>query len=120
MRDIGHRSRWGCLHLLDREIDRVAEFDSVLALEDVLIGRLDQLTEVVLVPLQDKINPVVCTRHDRELDLSAWREAVVDLPSMAQPVHCRWEDLPQTATWKVKRLELKRRMQDGTLVTVNR
>lgn len=119
MRDIGHRSKYGCLHLLDREVDQVAELDSVLALEDVLINRLDQLTEVVLVPLDDRISPVVCTRHDNSLDLGAWRKAVADLPSMSEPVHCRWEDLPQTATWKVKRLELRRQMQDGTLVTVN-
>jgi acyl-coenzyme A synthetase/AMP-(fatty) acid ligase len=109
MGDLGYRTRWGCLHLTDREVDEIPGFGSTLAVEDRLFSRLPQLAEVVVVPSPDgPPHPVVCTRDDRPLDRAAWRAAVRDLPAMAEPVHWRRADLPQTATLKVKRLELAR------------
>jgi acyl-coenzyme A synthetase/AMP-(fatty) acid ligase len=52
--------------------------------------------------------PVVCTKDDLPLDLAAWRATVADLPPMADPVQWRLQDLPHTATTKIKRLELAR------------
>jgi acyl-coenzyme A synthetase/AMP-(fatty) acid ligase len=118
MQDIGHRGRWGCVHLLDRAIDRIPEMDSVLTVEDTVLSRDHQLTELVVVPLPGGLQPVVCTRHDRPLDRGAWAAAVRDQPAMAEPLHCRWADLPQTATWKVKRTELRRVLQEGGLTTL--
>jgi hypothetical protein len=51
---------------------------------------------------------VICTRDEQPVDPAAWRAAVADLPTMAAPVQWRMEDLPQTATTKIKRLELGR------------
>lgn len=117
MGDVGFKSRWGCLHLLDRQVDQVPELDSLLALEDSLINRVHQLTEVVVVPRPSgALQPVVCTRNHQPFDHGAWKAAVAGLPRMADPLHCPWEDLPQTATWKVKRLELARLLEEGELV----
>jgi acyl-coenzyme A synthetase/AMP-(fatty) acid ligase len=77
----------------------------------VLFGRLDELSEVVIVPGPDGgAVPVVCTKENRPLDLSAWRVATADLPAMANPIQWRIEDLPHTATGKIKRLELAARL----------
>lgn len=109
MGDVGYRTKWGCVHLLDREVDLIEDFGSTLAVEDQLFGKLDNLLEVVIVPGRGNLaTPIVCTKDDVPLDLEAWRSAVVGLPKMADPVQWRHEDLPQTATTKIKRLELAR------------
>jgi acyl-coenzyme A synthetase/AMP-(fatty) acid ligase len=113
--DMGYRSRWGCIHLLDREIDRGTGLDSNLAVEDRLMQRLDELVEVVLVPGDGLPLPVVCTRGDRPLDQGAWTRATADLPKLAEPWQCRFEDLPVTSTWKIRRPELTRRITAGEL-----
>ncbi|MFW3462682.1 class I adenylate-forming enzyme family protein [Streptomyces sp. 058-1L] len=112
MGDVGYRTKWGCLHLLDREVDEIPGIDSTLELEDKLFGRLPELTEVIIVPGPDGLAvPVVSTRDNKPLDAVVWRSAVADLPALAEPVLWRIEDLPQTATTKIKRLELARRLQ---------
>ncbi|MFG1811939.1 AMP-binding protein [Streptomyces sp. NPDC049040] len=110
MGDVGYRTRWGCIHLLDREVDVIPGFGSSLAAEDLLFTQLDQLAEVVIVPGAQGTPPVpvVCTKDGRPLDPAAWRAAAARLPAMAEPVHWRLEDLPQTATRKIKRLDLAR------------
>lgn len=109
MGDVGYRTKWGCVHLLDREIDLIEDFGSTLAVEDELFGKVDNLVEVVIVPDGNSVpTPVVCTKNNEPLDLEAWRSAVAGLPKMADPVQWRHEDLPQTATTKVKRPELAR------------
>ncbi|MFF4346882.1 class I adenylate-forming enzyme family protein [Streptomyces sp. NPDC001530] len=109
MGDVGYRTKWGCLHLLDREVDVIEGFGSTLAAEDRLFARLDDLAEVIIIPGADgRAVPVVCTKDDVPLDLDAWRAAAEGLPPMADPVQWRLADLPQTATTKIKRLELAR------------
>ncbi|WP_432176177.1 class I adenylate-forming enzyme family protein [Streptomyces sp. Tue6028] len=109
MGDVGYRTKWGCLHLLDREVDVIEGFGSTLAAEDRLFARLDDLAEVIIIPGADGTAvPVVCTKDDVPLDLDAWRSAAEGLPPMADPVQWRLADLPQTATTKIKRLELAR------------
>ncbi|MFE2759495.1 class I adenylate-forming enzyme family protein [Streptomyces halstedii] len=109
MGDLGYRTRWGCVHLLDREVDEIPGISSTLELEDKLFTRLPELLEVIIVPGGGGAPvPVVCTRGDAPLDRARWRSAVVDLPELAEPVQRRLEELPHTATTKVKRLELAR------------
>ncbi|WBB60972.1 class I adenylate-forming enzyme family protein [Streptomyces sp. WMMC500] len=116
MGDVGYRTRWGCIHLLDREVDVIPGFGSSLAAEDVLFSRLDDLAEVVIVPGADGSPPipVVCTKKDKPLDPDAWRAAAEGLPAMADPVRWRLEDLPQTATRKIKRLDLAKLLSAAT------
>ena len=111
MGDLGRRTRWGTLHLLDRQVDAIHGVDSGIELEDVLLDRLQALSEVVVigVPGGPPV-PVVCTAGNHPLDASAWARATVGLPALAPPLHCRWDQLPLTATFKVRRPELRRRL----------
>jgi acyl-coenzyme A synthetase/AMP-(fatty) acid ligase len=114
MGDVGYRTRWGCVHLLDREVDLIDGFGSTLAVEDTLFGKIPDLAEVVIVPGADGAAiPVVCTRDGRPLDQRAWQAAAADLPPMGEPIQWRIEDLPHTATTKIKRLELARLLAGG-------
>ncbi|MEU7799823.1 AMP-binding protein [Micromonospora arborensis] len=111
MGDLGYRTRLGCLHLLDREVDEIDGFGSTLAAEDTLLDRLDELIEVIIIPGPDGPPvPVVCTVDDRPLDLTRWASAASTLPPMAAPAQWRLADLPQTATTKIKRLDLAKRL----------
>ncbi len=111
--DVGYRTRWGCLHLLDREVDVIPTIHSTLEVEDTLLHRLEELTELVIVPGPRKEPvPVVCTKDDRPLDLARWREAVADQAPMSDPVEMRLTDLPRTATAKIQRIELARRLRE--------
>ncbi|MEV7987521.1 AMP-binding protein [Micromonospora sp. NPDC085948] len=113
MGDLGYRTRWGCLHLLDREVDEIDGFGSTLAVEDTLFTQLDELVEVIILPApQGPPVPVICTDGDRPLDIARWAAAVATLPAMAPPVQWRLQDLPETATTKIKRLELARQLLD--------
>ena len=90
--------------------------ESLLALEDTILERISALTEAVLVPVSDGPPvPLVCTRGDEPFDIEGWNAAVADLPRLAEPVQCRWEDIPHTATWKVKRAEAAGRLVGGAL-----
>jgi acyl-coenzyme A synthetase/AMP-(fatty) acid ligase len=116
MGDVGYRTRWGCLHLLDREVDEIPGIDSTLEIEDKLFERLTDLVEVIIIPDRNGAAvPVVCIRDDSALDRTAWAAAVADLPTMADPVQWRLADLPQTATAKIKRLELARLLATESL-----
>ncbi|WP_432176791.1 class I adenylate-forming enzyme family protein [Streptomyces sp. Tue6028] len=113
--DIGYRSKWGCLHLLDREVDHIPGVHSTLEVEDAVLARLPELTELVLVPgpRQEPV-PVVSTRKDLPLDPERWRAAAADYPQLAAPVQLPLSELPRTATMKVQRIELARRLQEQT------
>ncbi|HKS49163.1 MAG TPA: class I adenylate-forming enzyme family protein [Amycolatopsis sp.] len=107
MGDLGRRSWWGGLQLVDREIDRIDTVDSNLAIEDVLMSRLEELREIILVPGANGTPlPVVCTRDGSPLDPARWREATADLPEMDEPRQWAFDDLPRTSTWKIKRVVL--------------
>jgi acyl-coenzyme A synthetase/AMP-(fatty) acid ligase len=109
MGDVGYRTKYGCLHLLDREVDEIPGVQSTLEIEDKLFTRLPDLVEVIIIPGADGTPvPVVCTRDNKPLDQVTWKSAVAGLPPMGDPVQWRLEDLPQTATTKIKRLELAR------------
>jgi acyl-coenzyme A synthetase/AMP-(fatty) acid ligase len=51
---------------------------------------------------------VVCTNQDLPLDQDRWRAAAADFPQLAEPVQIPWDDLPRTATMKIRRIELTR------------
>lgn len=113
--DVGYRTRLGCLHLLDREQDRIPGVQSLLEIEDALLNKLDELSELVVVRgAGAEPVPVICTTDDRPLDRDRWRAAVADYPQLADPVQIPLAELPRTATLKVKRIELSRRLQERT------
>jgi len=111
--DVGYRTRFGCLHLFDREVDMIPGVRSALEVEDVVLGKLEELCELVLVPgPKSEPIPVICTNDDQPLDRDRWRAAVVDFPQLAEPIQIPLAELPRTATLKVQRIELSRRLQD--------
>ena len=111
--DVGYFTKLGCLHMLDREVDMIPGVQSSLEVEDVLLGRLSELNELVVVtgPANEAI-PVVCTNDDSPLDRDRWRAAAADFPQLADPIQIPRAELPRTATMKVQRIELSRRLQD--------
>ncbi|MGA5449231.1 class I adenylate-forming enzyme family protein [Streptomyces umbrinus] len=118
MGDMGYRNRWGALYLIDREIDQIDSVHSNLEIEDTLMSRLDELREVVIVPGVDREPvPVVCVRGEQPLDLQRWHEATADLPKMTYPRQWRFDELPMTSTWKVKRVEITRMLTESATAT---
>jgi acyl-coenzyme A synthetase/AMP-(fatty) acid ligase len=113
MGDVGYRTRFGCLHMLDREVDVIPGVESTLEIEDLVMNRLRELNEMVVVPGPQAVPvPVICTTQDQPLDLDRWRSAVADLPPLADPVQIPLADLPRTATLKVQRIKLSHRLRE--------
>ena len=111
--DVGFRTRSGCVHVLDRAVDVIENVDSTLEIEDAVLGRMHELIEIVVIPGPNREPlPVVCTKHNEPLDLARWRAAVSAFPQLADPVQMPLDDLPRTATMKVQRIELARRLKE--------
>jgi acyl-coenzyme A synthetase/AMP-(fatty) acid ligase len=112
MGDVGYRTRFGCVHMLDREVDVIPGVESTLAIEDLVMNRLSELNEMVIVPgPRSEPVPVVSTIRDQPLDPGRWHDAVADLPQFADPIQVPLASLPRTATLKVQRIKLSRRIQ---------
>jgi acyl-coenzyme A synthetase/AMP-(fatty) acid ligase len=117
--DVGYFTRLGCLHMLDRQVDRIPGVRSSLEIEDLVLAALPELTELAVVqgPGGQAI-PVVCTRNDAPLDRARWRAAAATWPQLADPVQIPQAELPRTATLKVQRLaladRLKQQLADGS------
>src|SRR4029450_9856763 len=85
--DVGYRTRRGCLHMLDREVDMIPGVSSSLEIEDLVLSRLDERSAFVLVPgPKSKPIPVICTNEDQPLDRERWRAAVAEFPQLADPI----------------------------------
>jgi acyl-coenzyme A synthetase/AMP-(fatty) acid ligase len=111
--DVGYRTKFGCLHMLDREVDMIPGVRSNLEIEDLVLGRLSELNELVLVPgPKSEPIPVICTNEDQPLDLDRWHAAVAEFPQLADPIQIPQAELPRTATMKVRRIELSRRLRE--------
>jgi acyl-coenzyme A synthetase/AMP-(fatty) acid ligase len=111
--DVGYRTRRGCLHMLDREVDMIPGVSSSLEVEDLVLSRLGELSELVVIsgPKSEPI-PVICTNEDQPLDRDRWRAAVAEFPQLADPIQIPLAELPRTATLKVQRIELSRRLHE--------
>lgn len=71
--DMGSRSRTGRVRLAGRVVDAVDGQPDYLAWEDVLLDRLPELTELVLLDGDGgHPQPVLCTREDAPLDQERW------------------------------------------------
>jgi acyl-coenzyme A synthetase/AMP-(fatty) acid ligase len=111
--DVGYRTRLGCWHVLDREADAIPGVGSNLEVEDLVLSRLGELSELVVVPGPgSEPVPVICTSGDQPLDLERWRSAVAEFPQLADPVQVPLAELPRTGTLKVRRTELSRRLHE--------
>lgn len=104
--DLGERGRFGRIRMLDREVD-VLPGMSCIELESTLLDRLPKASEVTVlgVPGGPPV-PVLCMR-DNHLDPAEWARATAGLPPLGEPRLVPWDEVPRTATWKVRRLELR-------------
>ena len=98
------------IRLVDREIDRI-EGTSGIAIEDVLLDRLPEASEVIVLARREgKPGVVYSTYSGKEIDPQRWRAALAGLPGLDGPIHMDWDDIPRTATWKVKRVALRQQL----------
>ncbi len=106
--DVGSRRIGGALRLQGRAVDAVADAPDYLAWEDVLLARLEELDELVIIPDPTGRPAAVATvRGDGALDPARWTAATADMPSLGVPRVLNWDELPTTATWKVRRAALR-------------
>jgi len=111
--DLGVINRWGAVRLVDREIDRIPGA-SGLELEDVLLDRLPETTEVVVLAVDgQKPVPVLSTADDVPLDPGRWSQATSGMPPLADPIQIGWDQFPRTATWKIRRVALRDQLLSG-------
>jgi acyl-coenzyme A synthetase/AMP-(fatty) acid ligase len=111
--DWGRRGRWGQLEVLDRVADRIDGVQSCLWMEDVLLDRIPDAEEILVVPDgQGKPVPVICLRHGKPLDAGAWRAAAA-ITGLGDPVVVAPEDLQRTATVKARRYLLTEMIKSG-------
>lgn len=107
--DQGSRTLTGQLRLSGRAVDVVPGLPDYLALEDLLLDRMLELTELVFTTGPDEGPvPVACTRDDIPLDQARWQALTADLRPLGAVRQFRWSELPKTATWKVRRHDLRR------------
>ncbi|MFK0195775.1 class I adenylate-forming enzyme family protein [Kitasatospora sp. NPDC090308] len=111
--DLGTRTRDGRVFVLDREVDMVPGL-SCVEIEDVLHERLPDVEEAVLLSVADGRPQPVLVTADGGLDPARWRDAVRDLPPLAEPLVVGWDAVPRTATGKVRRHELRARVLAGS------
>jgi acyl-coenzyme A synthetase/AMP-(fatty) acid ligase len=111
--DLGILRPSGSVRLLDREVDRIPGA-SCIEIEDVLLDRLPQLTEIIVLSVPDSLPaPVVSTAGDAPIAAEDWATAAADLPPMQAPVKVGWDEFPRTSTWKVNRNQLRARLFDA-------
>ncbi|MFF2412449.1 AMP-binding protein [Streptomyces sp. NPDC058092] len=116
--DLGKRDRLGRIRTLDREVDLVPGLSSI-ELESLLLDRLRRAHEVIVLGAQEGPPVPVLSMRDNQITPQEWQRATAGLPELAEPYLVPWEDLPRTATWKVRRHELRETVfgSDRTLGT---
>ncbi|MDQ0994381.1 class I adenylate-forming enzyme family protein [Streptomyces sp. V3I7] len=107
--DVGVRRPDGSVDLLDRAVDLVPRM-SCLRTEDLLEERLPQVVECVVLAAPDGPQPVIVLAGKAPLDDGDWQMAVRGLPPLNPPIILTWDEVPRTATGKVRRRELLRRL----------
>jgi acyl-coenzyme A synthetase/AMP-(fatty) acid ligase len=107
--DIGIRSRSGKVRIIDREVD-IIPGTSGLQLESVLMERLPETSEVIILGVPGRPPVPVLGLEDGRLDPAAWTKATADLPPLDEPVIIKWDDFPRTGTWKVRRPVLREQL----------
>lgn len=123
--DLGVMNKLGACRLVDREVDRIDNENndavSAIAIEDIILDRLPQASEVIILPQAGELPvPVVSTYDDVPVDEREWTDAIVDLPKLAPMVQIGWDEFPRTGTWKVKRLHLREQLLEGKGIGIGR
>jgi len=102
--DWGRRGPRGDIEIFDRIADRIDGVRSCLWIEDVLMSRIPQAAEVVVVPDAGGLPvPVLCMRDGARLEREQWLAAAAGLGRLRDPVEVAESDLKRTATEKARR-----------------
>jgi acyl-coenzyme A synthetase/AMP-(fatty) acid ligase len=121
--DWGRRGRLGQIEILDRIADRIDGVESCLWIEDVLLERIPNAEEIVVVPdEQGKPVPVVCMRDGKGLDPEVWKTASAGITGLGVPLEVTPDDLQRTATVKARRYlltEMIKNRDNGGLKAVD-
>ncbi len=105
--DYGYIDQRGHLYLQDRQVDLLEDLPSTLALEDVLLDKLDFLAEVVIIrDSKGYAQPVIAVNDGMTMDWQAWWELTGDMPFLNKPIVIDWLEYPRTETMKIKRSSL--------------
>jgi acyl-coenzyme A synthetase/AMP-(fatty) acid ligase len=107
--DIGVRCANGSIRILDREVDTIPG-TSGIELESALLDRLERATEVIVLGVPGRAPQPVVSTETGTLEPADWKAATADLPELAGPIVIPWESFPRTATWKVRRFELRKQI----------
>ena len=107
--DLAIKHRGGTLELVDREVDELPG-ESTIGLESILLDRLGCASEVVVLAQQDGDPLPVVAGSDPELVRAGWARAAAGLPPMRPPVVLAWDEIPRTATMKVRRADLREQL----------
>lgn len=111
--DYGFINEDGHLFLKDRQVDLIENIDSNLAIEDQLLDSLEFLQEVIIVRAKDNSpQPILVVDPDQKMDWDAWWEKIADLPHLNEPIIKKWEEIPRTATMKVQRLQIEKKLKE--------
>jgi acyl-coenzyme A synthetase/AMP-(fatty) acid ligase len=112
--DWGRRGRWHQVEVLDRVADRIEGVESCLWIEDVLLDRIPDAEEIVVVADErGKPVPVVCMRDGKPLGAGAWRAATAGITGLADPFEVTPGELQRTATVKARRYLLTEMIKNG-------
>ncbi|MFI6347982.1 class I adenylate-forming enzyme family protein [Streptomyces sp. NPDC050560] len=107
--DLGRRVGLFRFSLIDREVDMIPGL-SCIELESVLLDRLPRATEVVVLAVRGELPVPVLAIRDGQLDSEEWRLATEGLPALGRPRILPWDEMPRTATWKVRRIPLREKV----------
>ena len=113
--DIGIHTRSGGVRILDREVDIIPGMSGI-ELESLLLERIPTSTEVIVLGVPGRRPVPVISTQDGRLDPAAWREAATGLPELDDPIIIGWDEFPRTATWKVRRFELREQLLGSTQI----
>jgi acyl-coenzyme A synthetase/AMP-(fatty) acid ligase len=107
--DLGERVSFGRIKMRDREVDMIPGI-SCIELESILLDRLEQASEIVVIGVPGRRPIPVISTYDDQLAPEEWQRAKRGLPELEEPRLIAWEDIPRTSTWKVRRVELRERL----------
>jgi acyl-coenzyme A synthetase/AMP-(fatty) acid ligase len=112
MGDLGRMLPDGSLELLDRVIDHADGVESMLVAEDRLLDRFPELVEIVLVNVDPGgLTAIACPAPGRVLDAGHFLDVADELGLPPLRLHVwPWESMPLTGSYKVRRLQLRRRL----------
>jgi acyl-coenzyme A synthetase/AMP-(fatty) acid ligase len=112
MGDLGRMMPDGSLELLDRIVDHADGVESMLVAEDRLLDRFPELVEVVLVNVDGaRLTAIACPAPGHLLDAARFLDAARELGLGPLRLHVwPWESMPLTGSYKVRRLQLCRRL----------